>query len=73
MLLGQRWSHVEVDPHELSRSFDSRVRATDREISKNQHAGLGPSRSTAVWWLMAALVVALVIGAAVGGFLILRG
>ena len=57
----------------MSREFDSHVRATQRNISGNQPEFERSSKSTAVWWVVSALLVALVLGAAVAAFVVLRG
>ena len=65
-----------MDPHQfsndLSRSFDSRVRATERDIS-GAHPSMKSSRWGVLGWFVAALLVVGVLGAAVVGFVILRG
>ena len=57
----------------MSRDFDSHVRAAERDISGNHHEFERSSKSTAVWWVVTALFVAVVLGAAVVAFVVSRG
>ncbi len=62
-----------MDPHRLNREFDPHVRATQRQISGKEHGLSGSSGWTALWWIVAAVLLALVAGATVVAFVVLRG
>ena len=62
-----------MDPRQLSNSFDSRVRATQRGMPKTPRSPETSSGWSVLWWVVTGVLVALVLGAVVVGLVLVYG